>query len=316
MLLLFAGCGSSESTSKEATGAATASPIRPERIAILIGQADDPYSQAIREGITVASQEFDLQLEWMDTPGNDSRQQAEMLQKAVDERFRAVCVAPMEASQLLAPLEAAAEAGIPVVALEKPLPSNISLVSFVSTDHFHLGRIVAQHVSQELKAGKILLLNGSDDDAAATRRQGFQYALTNGLTGLTAVDVNCQESVLTALWEAFQQHDDVKAVVALDAPCAAAAVRLVADKQLTVKVYGFGAWPGIQTDIQQERLAASVLEDPYITGYSAMMALSTYFHGGENLEFIMPEPMIVTAGNLNQENIKRLLESNMGPLTR
>ena len=310
---LVAGCSSSEPTTTEATGA-TASERQSQKIAILFRDAEDPYSRAIRDGITIAAQEFDLQLEWMPTSADDSRRQLELLRKAIDEHFRAICIAPIAAEDLVQSLEEAAEAGIPVVALERALPKAVPLVSFVSTDHFHLGRIVAQHVARQLEPGKLLLVNGSADDAADIRRQGFRYALNNSdLNGVKVVECNCQQST-RVLQDALQQHDDVVAIVALDTPGAAAAVQLVVARQLDVKVYGYGAWSGIASDIQQQHLTATVLEDPYIIGYSSMLALSTHFDGGENLEFIMPEPTIVTAGNLDEENVKRLLESNMIPL--
>lgn len=306
---LIQGCG--KSTTDQSTAASPATPGSSQSTAILIREAPDGYAQALRDGISVAAQEFEIPLEWMSTTGDDSTRQVELLRKAIDERFRAICISPIDPKSIVESLEAATKAGIPVVALEQAMSSKIPLVSFVSTDHFHAGRIVAEHVAGELKLGKVLLLEGPADENASVRRQGLRYALETELKDLSAIDVNCgQTKIKSAVEEALQQHEQVAAIVALDAPTTAAAVKLVKDNQLDLKIYGYGAWKGVETEIVKGRLAATLLEDPYIIGYSAIMALSNHFKGGENLEFIMPEPVIVSASNVDDPTSKRLLEAN------
>jgi ribose transport system substrate-binding protein len=313
--VLVSGCNRPESATPQATGAATAVPPKAQTIAVLVPDVQDAFTRAIKDGITAGSEEFDLKLEWMSTPGGDSSRQIELLQKAVDERVRAICLAPIDPADVTAPLEAAAESGIPIVGLRQSLDSKkVRLISFVSTDHFHLGRIVAQHVARQLERGQLLLLNGSNEESAAMRRRGFQHALATEVKQLTALEVNCQASAESALREATQKHKPVAGIVALDVPSTLAAVKFVAETdapRARTPVYGYGAWVGMASDLQTKRLAATVLEDPYIIGYSSMMALSTYFQGGEILEYIMPEPTIVTADNIDQENVQRLLEANM-----
>ena len=306
LLAMIVGCGQVEPKTEANTPPTEQPPA--EHVAVLYYHGVSPFSQAVRDGATNAADEFDVAVEWMDAEPGDIDQQKQLLHSAISERVRGICICPLDTVAIPEALKQADAAGIPVVVFEKELEEGSKIVSCATSDHFHAGVTMAKFVSGQVNGdAQVLLVHCATDADSATRLRGFEYAATNDYTNLAVTQWDCAADPIAEL-EQLEVSDYDVLVTFNVADSQAVLKKLPTDQQLTY--CGFGSWSGIEDAIRDGRLAATMLEDPYLIGFSAVMALSTHLAGEETGEYISAGEHIVTADNLDTENVQRLLESN------
>lgn len=309
LLFAVAGCNSSENT-QQATGAeAPDQPKQKEALAILFHRGSGPFNDALRDGVSSAAEQYDIQVEFMEAGPEDVDEQITLLTAAIKERFRGICLYPLDGA--VADLMATAEdSGIPVVTFGRDVGADVKVVSHAATDQFHAGRAMAEHLVTRLDDDAVILLLDCEADVdSVTRRSGFAYAAEKELEKFEIVHVPCSADPADDVQESLDEHDDVAAVVGFNVATSRAA--LAAAEAAELIVCGYGAWDGAQAAIRDGSLQATLLEDPYMIGFSAVMAMSNHLSGEESVgEFITAGEHVITAENLDDPTAARLLESN------
>jgi ribose transport system substrate-binding protein len=117
----------------------------------------------------------DVEIVWQGPLEEDDRtDQIKLVQNAVAAKVDGICLAPLDAKALVAPVEQAIEAGIPVVIFDSALKSD-KPVSYVATDNYHGGVLAAERLAELLKGGGPVILVRYMVGSASTeeREQGF-----------------------------------------------------------------------------------------------------------------------------------------------
>ena len=231
VLLASAGCNSSEN-SQLATGLETSEPpSQSDTIAILFHRGDAAFDNAIRDGLAAAAREYGVAVEFMEVLDRDgAEQQLELLNKAVEERCRGICIYPLDPASIVAPLTTAQQLGIPLVTFGRPVAAEVTVVSHASTDHFHAGRAMAEFCAENLADdAKVLLVDCRSNDESAARRNGFSYAAQKELERFEMIDVACEEDIVASIRGSLDEHDDAAAVVAFNVRSSQAALEALAE---------------------------------------------------------------------------------------
>ena len=310
LLVVTGGCGSAENT-RQATGAETpAGPQAKDALAVLFHRGNDPYSDAVREGISSAAEEYDIALEFMEASANNVDEQITLLSTAIKERFRGICIYPLDA-RITDTVKEASEAGIPVVTFGRELGRDVTVVSHAGTDQFHAGFAMAEHLATKLDDDDLILLLDSEDDFdSQTRRNGFVYAAEKELAKFEIVTVSCTDDPVDELQTALQEHDTAAAIVGFNVGTSEAALS-VADARQDLMICGYGVWPGTKVAMEKGHLEATMLEDPYLVGFSAIMAMANHLSGEQEVAAIIATgEHVVTVDNLEDANTIRRLETN------
>ena len=147
----------------------------------------------------------------------DLSSQLEVFENLVSQGVDAIAVAPVDSSGIAPAVQAAMEAGIPVVAVDTGV-SGAEVTSFVATDNFAVAEIQGKEAAKLVSNGdKIIYVTGNQAQSTGQeRRDGF-------LKGFTAVHPDSEILRVPTEWDSneaqagvealLNQHDDVKMVV-------------------------------------------------------------------------------------------------------
>ena len=75
-------------------------------------------------------------------------------------------------------------------------------------------------------------------------------------------------------------------------------------------IYGSGSWEGIEDELKSSALTATILEDPFLMGLSAVMTAADAIGCKEGNGLITTGEYLVTAEKLDIERLTKLLETN------
>jgi len=147
----------------------------------------------------------------------DLSSQLEVFENLVSQGIDAIGVAPVDSSGIAPAVQAAMDAGIPVVAIDTGV-NGADVTSFVATDNFAVATIQGQEAANLVADGDIIIyVTGNQAQSTGQeRRYGF-------LKGFESARPNSEILVVPTEWNSDQaqagveallnRHDDVKMVV-------------------------------------------------------------------------------------------------------
>lgn len=134
------------------------------------------FWQSVHFGARKAADELgNVEIVWLAPTKEDDRlDQIALVQRAIASRVDGIVLAPLDAQALVAPVEDAIAAGIPVVIIDSGLASTAP-VSYVATDNYNGGVLAAERLAELLGGqGRIVLLRyAPNSEATEQRERGF-----------------------------------------------------------------------------------------------------------------------------------------------
>src|SRR3954469_5634174 len=133
-------------------------------IAVIPKGTSHEFWKSIHAGAVKAERELKAQglkvnINWKGPLREDDRdQQISVVENFTVRRASGIVLAPLDSQALIAPVEAALRAKIPVVIIDSGLNSD-KPVSYIATDNFKGGQIAAEHLGKLLNGqGKAIML--------------------------------------------------------------------------------------------------------------------------------------------------------------
>ena len=160
------------------------------RIMVIPKGTTHEHWKTVHAGAVKAAEELgNVEIVWQGPQKEDDRvEQIKLVQNAVAAKVDGIILAPLDSKALVAPVEKAVEAGIPVVIIDSALGSP-KIVSYVATDNYHGGVLAGERLAQVLDGkGKIIMMRYAiGSDATEQREKGFLDAIKKhpGLTFLS-----------------------------------------------------------------------------------------------------------------------------------
>jgi ribose transport system substrate-binding protein len=181
-----------------------------------------------------------------------------------------------DAAPMVPSIDAAIEAGIPVVTFDSDAPDSQRL-TFVGTQNYQAGYKAGEAMAEWLGGtGKIAASTFPGPDHLMRRLQGFKDALAANAPDIQVIEINDEgkvdvaETQLTAALQADPEITGIFGVHGNPGPGAAAAVRTTGRQgQVQIMAFDFGM-PVIEL-IDKDEIRATVGQNPYLMGYLAMM---------------------------------------------
>lgn len=207
----------------------------------------------------------------------DASLEARAVEQVSAKKPNGILVAAADEATLIPAINKAIDAGIPVIGFDSDAPES-KRISYVGTNNYDFGAVGAKAMAESIGGkGEVAICLVPGTVAQEERAQGFKEYLEKNEPDIKVVtelndegDVAKSETVCTAL---LQSNPNIKGIFSTHgygAPGAAAAVRTL-KLQDQVVIIGSDYGSAVIELLQNGEVDGTVIDDPYLIGYQAMM---------------------------------------------
>jgi ribose transport system substrate-binding protein len=246
----------------------------------------------------------------------DQTLQTPILSAVVQSGPDAIMMAPNDRRGMIAPIQAAIDAGVPVLCVDTTIDSDIQLGN-VATDNVEGGRLAARGLAEQIGgAGKVFVVNVKPGISTTDlREQGFREAVESEFPDIEYLgqeydndDANIAAQVTSARLQSDPDLSGIFGTNLFSAQGAAAAVR-EQGLQGKVKIVGFDAGPTQVQDLRSEVVDLLIAQHPGDIGEIAIQLLHDFLTTGQPLDpkDYVTGATIVTRDNIDDPDVARYL---------
>lgn len=265
-----------------------------------------PYFDAITNGIKDVMEPLGYEIIDVDGTGDVEKQISDM-EDFVAQKCAAIFVEPADYKAIRPGVEAAKNAGIPVISLDSGI-YDIDLVDGdVQTDNYQAGALCAEDCIKQLGGkGNIVVLTAPLVAATDARAQGFKETIAKNAPDMKIVAEQAYDMVQSKAMEVMeniiQANKEIDAVFAINEDGAISAVTTLesAGRLEGVKIYSVnGAEIECQL-IDQGKMTATAAQQPFLNGQTAAEMMVKILNGEtpETKEIKIP-PIFVNKDTLS-----------------
>ncbi|MGG2461479.1 substrate-binding domain-containing protein [Streptomyces sp. RGM 3693] len=244
-------------------------------------------------------------------------QQLSIIQTLRGQGITGLSVSAIDPTAIKAPIASAKRAGIPVLAIDSPLPKEDGADLYLGTPNYQAGHTAGEAMKQALGGkGQVVILVGSLTTSNAVERiQGFEDALKG--SGVTVVqklsDGMDSSKALSNAQTAFQTNPDVNGlygVYSYDGPAAAQAVQ-AAGKTGKVKIVSDDSDPQTMEFLTSGVIQATVLQQPYQQGYTGAYLQAALKVLGKEATMKIVKPYLESDGTTLSSGVGLVTKQNL-----
>lgn len=246
----------------------------------------------------------------------DQTLQTPILNAVVQSKPDAIMMAPNDAKGMIAPIQAAIDAGIPVLLVDTTIDSDIQLGD-VATDNVEGGRLAARGLAEAIGGkGKVFVVNTMPGISTTDQReQGFKEAIEQEFPDIEYLgqefsnnDSNVAAQIVSARLQSDPDLSGIFGTNLFAAQGAAAALRQQ-NLQGKVKMVGFDAGPTQVQDLKGGTVDLLIAQHPGDIGEIAVGLLADYLANGTapNPKDLVTGSTIVTRDNIDDPDVARYL---------
>jgi ribose transport system substrate-binding protein len=276
--------------------------------------ANHIFWQTVHAGAIKAAGEYGLQVEWnAPTLEIDSSRQIDIVESMVNRKLAGIVLAPVDKKALVAVVERAAKAGVPVSIFDSGIDTK-QRIAFVATNNEEGGRMAARRLGEVIGGkGKVAVIGFMPGSASTMEREhGFQDEMRTKFPNVNIVGLQfgmadraksmaVTENVLTA-------HPDLAGVFADNESSSAGAVQALKSRNAkTVKMVAFDASDQLIDDMKAGWIDSIVVQNPFKMGYESTRAIGMHLKGEKPAEFLDSGATLITPDTLDKPDVKELL---------
>jgi ribose transport system substrate-binding protein len=239
---------------------------------------------------------------------NDPAAQNSAIETYIQQGVDGIIVVAIDTNGIMPAVQQAADAGIPVVAVDAVLPEGPQAAQVGVNNKSagaDMGAFFLDYLASDMGgAAKIGVVGALNSSIQNIRQDGFVEKITGaeGVTDAGVVDgQNVQDLALAAAENLITANPDLSAIYATGEPALLGAVAAVESqgKQDSVEIFGWDLTAQAIRGIDEGYVAAVIQQDPAGMGAAAVGALKTLSGGGTVDPIIAVPVTIVTRENVD-----------------
>lgn len=238
---------------------------------------------------------------------NDPAAQNSAIETYIQQKVDGLAVVAIDVNGIMPAVNQAAEAGIPVVAIDAILPEGPQKAQ-IGVDNEKAGADMGKFFVDYIKANadgkaKIGIVGALNSFIQNVRQKGFEKTL-EGVEGISIAGVvdgqNVQDTALAAAENLITGNPDLTAIYATGEPALMGAIAAVESqgKQDSIKIFGWDLTAQAIAGIDAGYVVAVIQQDPAAMGAAAVDALKKISEGGTVEKNIAVPVTIVTKDNV------------------
>ena len=283
------------------------------RIGVVPKGANHIFWQTVHAGAIKAGREYGAEIEWnAPTLEIDSSRQIEIVDSMINKQLAGLVLAPVDRKALVAPVERAAAAGMPVAIFDSDIDTQ-KRVTFVATDNREGGRMAARRLAEIIGGkGKVAVIGFMAGSASTMEREegfveeirkypgiqmlGIQFGMADRAKSMAVT-----ENLMTA-------HSDLVGLFADNESSSSGCVQALKSRNAkTVKLVAFDASDQLIKDMKDGWIDSLVVQNPFKMGYESTKAVLMKLKGQEPAKQLDSGATLVKAADLDKAEVKQLL---------
>jgi ribose transport system substrate-binding protein len=275
------------------------------------------FWQSVHAGAVRASREAGVEIEWNGPATEaDFNGQLQIVEAMINKRQDAIALAPIDRKAMVAVVERASRAGIPMIIFDSPVDTD-AFITQVATDNYQAGVVAAERMGSILSGKGRIVIVATQAGAASTmaREQGFEDTIKKSQPGIQIVDkrfgdsevaksLRVAENMLTA-------HPDIVGMFSSNESSTVGAAQALKARQSKIKLVGFDAGPTLEADLRAGVIDSLVVQHPFRMGYDSVISAVKHLKG-EKVEKIQNlAPRLVTRADLDKPDVQSQLNPDL-----
>ncbi|MEU7424739.1 substrate-binding domain-containing protein [Streptomyces sp. NPDC040750] len=244
-------------------------------------------------------------------------QQLSIIQTLLGQGITGLSVSAIDPTAIKSPIASADKAGIPVLAIDSPLPKEDGAALYLGTPNYQAGRKAGEAMKQALGGkGQVVVLVGSLTASNAVERiQGFEDALKGSdVKVVQKLSDNMDASkALSNAQTAIQTNANVNGlygVYSYDGPSAGQAVQ-TAGRTGKIKIISDDSDPQTLKFVKSGVIQATVLQQPYQQGYTGAYLLAALKVLGKDATLKLVKPYLESDGTTLSSGVGLVTQANL-----
>ncbi|MEA3226801.1 MAG: substrate-binding domain-containing protein [Planctomycetota bacterium] len=284
------------------------------------------FWKTVHAGAEMAGREMGVDILWKGSLKEDDREaQISVVENIMTRRVDGIVLAPLDDVALRRPVDEAMQSDIPVVIFDSGLQGD-NYVSYVATDNFKAGQLAGEHMAKLLGGkGKVVVLRYSEGSDSTTKREdGFLDGI-QAIEGIEIVSSNQYAGVTTAsalkvaenLLSRFSRADgglEIDGIFCATEPTTLGILRALQETGYAgkIKFVGFDSSEKMIAALRAGELDGFVVQNPMRIGYLGVKTLVEHLRGEHVARRIDTGSTLITKENLDQPEIRDLLNPDLG----
>ena len=283
------------------------------------------FWQSVHAGAEKAAKELGVKVVWRGPLREDDRDsQVSEVEGFVSRGVSGIALAPLDEVALVAPVQSATRAGIPVVIFDSGLKGG-DYVSFIATDNLKGGRVGGEHLVKAMGGkGKVVLLRYAEGhDSTNKREQGFLDAMkespgievlsSNQYGGADVEEAYKRSENLLTRYKTPDGKLKVDGIFCPNESSTFAMLRVLQDNGWAGKVHfvGFDASENLVKGLRDGHIDGLVIQDPMQMGYLSVKTLDAHLKHQPVEKRIDTGVHLATRENMAQPEMKELLQPDL-----
>lgn len=287
------------------------------RIAVIPKGTTHDFWKSVHAGALKAAEETGVEIIWKASPSEEDKEaQIKLIDSLVVDGVDGICVAPIDRSALVAPIERAKKMNVPTVVFDSGLEDADSIVSYVATNNRHGGEMAGEYLAKVMggKGNVILLRYAAGSESTEQREAGFLDAIKKFpdikvLDDTQRAGSDGEEALQKASSLLLTFDKQVDGVFTVCEPNNKGMLQALENRELAgkVKFVGFDSDPRFIAALKDGKMDGIILQDPFEMGYRSVKAMVDHLDGKTVEKTISTGEYLATRENMDEPKIKEVL---------
>lgn len=292
------------------------------RIVCVVKGAVNPFWVEVIQGIEQAGQDLGIDVSAVaPVVSNNNEEQIQLIEQAIVEGCDALCIYPADSSGIEPAVEAANDAGIPVINVNSRIfNSNIfdggslDVESFVATENYDVAYQTAGVLVEMMgEQGNVIILEGPTGGQTSIDRVAGANARFDEYSGVKVIDSqtanDSRSEAMTVTQDLLQKHSDVTAIFAANGEMGlGAAEACIQAGKTDIMISVIDMNEEICNALHDGKIVCANDGLAFNQGYYAVVTAYNHLAGDE-----IPERVVIATKVVTKDNIAPYLEKyNIG----
>jgi simple sugar transport system substrate-binding protein len=269
------------------------------------GSAGDAFWDVVQNGAEAAGEDLGVSVDYQSD--GDPQRQAQLIDAAVNQDVDGIVVSMANPDALQDSVEAAVEAGIPVVTINSggDRSAEFGAIGHVGQDETIAGQGAGRELAAAGATNVLCVVHEAGNIGLEQRCSGASEGLGSQVTQVQ-VDINDLQGAQSTIASQLQTDVSIDAVLTLNSAVAAIAVEAAADAGSEAQVATFDLNQDVISGIQGGDIAFAVDQQQYEQGYLPLVMLKLY---AENLNTVGGgQPVLTGPGIVDESNVDEIAD--------